>query len=221
MKRIEENFRNTKPHKPVKLTIDNAQLSIWTCDTYGSSQYLHTMVESIYIGYHRKYFENFSLMLKHRIQVLLEVQFNSQDVFGYMPLPKECFSRYIKVSKSAKKKINHKQQIISESQQGRCQTWRDASKNWTHRKNRKKFAKKCTLSAVQFCWHHTCVATYIYIKLIQNLQWWKTKVSRSANLHSGPMTAKSFGQAHLCPAPSSRLASWESRVFKDTHLLNT
>jgi hypothetical protein len=32
----------------------------------------------------------------------LEIQLNLQDVFGYMPLPKECWSRYMKFSKSGK-----------------------------------------------------------------------------------------------------------------------
>jgi hypothetical protein len=32
----------------------------------------------------------------------LEVQFNLRDTFGYMPLPKESWSSYIKFSKSGK-----------------------------------------------------------------------------------------------------------------------
>jgi hypothetical protein len=72
----------------------------------------------------------------------LEVQFNSQDTFGYMPLSKESCSSYIKFSKSGKsgKKVHpqtYLQGTIYEGQQDMCYSSRNALGNQTHRKRDK------------------------------------------------------------------------------------
>ncbi len=61
----------------------------------------------------------------------LDVQFNSQDVFGYMLLPKEPWLRYMKFSKSEnQEQKDHPQTYepgtIYEAQQGMCYSSRDA-----------------------------------------------------------------------------------------------
>ncbi len=60
----------------------------------------------------------------------LDVQFNSQDVFGYMPPPKECWFRYMKFSKSEnQEEKDHPQTYepwtINEAQQDMCYSSRD------------------------------------------------------------------------------------------------
>ncbi len=107
--RDKELLTTTKPQKPVKLTIDNSQLSSnWdigmnmrhanhfnTCRLW-----LRMFVKDI-----TRYTLN-TLKITARSKELqvkpLEVQFNLRDTFGYMPLPKESWSSYIKFSKSGK-----------------------------------------------------------------------------------------------------------------------
>jgi hypothetical protein len=60
----------------------------------------------------------------------LDVQFNSQDVFGYVPPPKECWFRYMKFSKSEnQEEKDHPQTYepwaINEAQQDMCYSSRD------------------------------------------------------------------------------------------------
>jgi hypothetical protein len=62
----------------------------------------------------------------------LEVQFNSQDTFGYMPLPKESWSSYIKFSKSGKS--GTKRSSTNLPTRDMCYSSRDALGNQTHRK---------------------------------------------------------------------------------------
>jgi len=61
----------------------------------------------------------------------LNVQFNSQEIFGYMLLPKESWLRYNKFSKSENQEQNdhsqtYKPRTIYEAQQDMCYSSRDA-----------------------------------------------------------------------------------------------
>jgi hypothetical protein len=73
-------------------------------EAFQSFQYLHTLVESVCQKYHRINLEDSVSQLDPRNykRSLLDVQFNSQEIFGYMLLPKESWLRYMKFSKSGK-----------------------------------------------------------------------------------------------------------------------
>jgi hypothetical protein len=63
---------------------------------------IFAMVKNIYERYHKTYLEDFALHCK--VQEItregMRIQFKSQDIFGYMPLSKESFSSYMKLSES-------------------------------------------------------------------------------------------------------------------------
>jgi hypothetical protein len=65
---------------------------------------VHTLVERVYQKCHRINLEDFVSQqdLKKLQEKPLDVQFNSQNAFGYMPPPKESWFRYMKSSKSEK-----------------------------------------------------------------------------------------------------------------------
>jgi hypothetical protein len=106
--RKKKNFRTTKHQEPVKLTIDNGQLhssnrDIWNEHmSYISCKYLHTLVWELLsdILQDIPWQLCFTARSKKIQEKLFEVQYNLQNVFGYMLPPKESLSRSIKLTKS-------------------------------------------------------------------------------------------------------------------------
>jgi hypothetical protein len=79
-------------------------LRYWNkCEACKPFQYLHSLVENICQRYHKIPWGPCFIARSNKLQEKsLEVQFNSQDVFGYLPSPKESWSTYIKSSKLSK-----------------------------------------------------------------------------------------------------------------------